>query len=140
MDLKFNAPGAVVPPRETIANIVPNDPKLVIEAHIRTEDVSRVHQGQIAEVRFTAYKHRTTPSVEGKVLYVAADRSVDRVNGSPYYVVLVEAEPASLAKAEDIKLQAGMPAEVYIKGEERTPLEYLLEPVTQILHKAGREG
>ena len=61
MDLKFNAPGAVVPPRETIANIVPNDHKLVIEAHIRTEDVSRVHQGQIAEVRFTAYKHRITP-------------------------------------------------------------------------------
>jgi len=53
---------------------------------------------------------------------------------------LVEAEPASLAKAEDIKLQAGMPAEVYIKGEERTPLEYLLEPVTQIVRKAGREG
>jgi HlyD family type I secretion membrane fusion protein len=140
MDLKFNAPGAVVPPRETIANIVPNDPKLVIEAHIRTDDVSRVHQGQIAEVRFTAYKYRTTRMVQGKVLYVAADRSVDRINGSPYYVVLVEAEPASLAKAEDIKLQAGMPAEVYIKGEERTPLEYLLEPVTQILHKAGREG
>ena len=140
MDLKFNAPGAVVPPRETIANIVPKDPKLVIEAHIRTEDVSRVHQGQIAEVRFTAYKYRTTRMVEGNVLYVAADRSVDRVNGSPYYVVLVEAEPDSLAKAQDIKLQAGMPAEVYIKGEERTPLEYLLEPVTQILHKAGREG
>ena len=140
MDLKFNAPGAVVPPRETIANIVPKDPKLVIEAHIRTEDVSRVRQGEIAEVRFTAYKYRTTRMVEGKVLYVAADRSVDRVNGSPFYVVLVEAEPASLVKAQDIKLQAGMPAEVYIKGEERTPLEYLIEPVTQILHKAGREG
>jgi membrane fusion protein, type I secretion system len=140
MDLKFNAPGAVVPPRETIANIVPKDPKLVIEAHIRTEDVSRVHHGQIAEVRFTAYKYRTTRMVQGKVLYIAADRSVDRINGSPYYVVLVEAEPASLGKADDIKLQAGMPAEVYIEGEERTPLEYLLEPVTQILHKVGREG
>jgi HlyD family type I secretion membrane fusion protein len=140
MDLKFNAPGAVVPPRETIANIVPKDPKLVIEAHIRTEDVSRVHHGQSAEVRFTAYKYRVTRMVEGKVLYVAADRSVDRVNGSPYYVVLVEAEPASLFKAGDIKLQAGMPAEVYIKGEERTALEYLLQPLTQILHKAGREG
>jgi len=139
MDLKFNAPGAVVPPRETIANIVPNDPKLVIEAHIRTEDVSRVHQGQIAEVRFTAYKYRVTRMVEGKVLYVAADRSVDRVNGSPYYVVVVEAAPASLGKAGDIKLQAGMPAEVYINGEERTPLQYLLQPLTQILHKAGRE-
>ena len=87
----------------------------------------------------TAYKYRVTGG-RGKVLYVAADRSVDRVNGSPYYVVLVEAEPASLFKAGDIKQQAGMPAEIYIKGEERTALEYLLQPLTQILHKAGREG
>ena len=38
-----------------------------------------------------------------------------------------------------MRLQAGMPAEVYIKGEERTPLQYLVEPVTQMLQRAGRE-
>jgi hypothetical protein len=32
-----------------------------------------------------------------------------------------------------------MPAEVYIKGEERTPLQYLVEPVSQVLRRAGRE-
>jgi hypothetical protein len=32
-----------------------------------------------------------------------------------------------------------MPAEVYIKGEERTPLQYLAEPVTQVLRRAARE-
>jgi len=52
----------------------------------------------------------------------------------------VEADPGSLAKAgDDVKLLAGMPAEVYIKGEERTPLMYLVEPVTQVLRRAGRE-
>ena len=30
-----------------------------------------------------------------------------------------------------------MPAEVYIKGEQRTPLQYLVEPVTQVLRRAG---
>ena len=38
-----------------------------------------------------------------------------------------------------MKLQAGMPAEVYIQGDERTPLQYLLEPLTQVLRRAGRE-
>jgi epimerase transport system membrane fusion protein len=28
---------------------------------------------------------------------------------------------------------------VFIKGEERTPLQYLVEPVTQLLRRAGRE-
>jgi HlyD family secretion protein len=53
--------------------------------------------------------------------------------------VLVEADPASLATAGDLKLLAGMPAEIYIQGEERTPLQYLIEPITQVLRHAARE-
>jgi epimerase transport system membrane fusion protein len=139
INLRYATPGAVVPPRETIADIVPVDPRLVIEAHIRTDDVSRVQQGQAAEIRFTAFKYRTTRMVEAKVIYVAADRTVDRATGQPYYVALLEANAASLANAQGVKLQAGMPAEVYIRGEQRTPLQYLTEPVTQVLRHAARE-
>jgi HlyD family type I secretion membrane fusion protein len=139
INLKFTTPGAVVSPREPIVDIVPVNPRLVVEAHIRTEDVSRVQQGHPADIRFTAFKYRTTRMVEGKVFYVAADRTVDRATNQAYYVALVEADPASLAKAGEVKLQAGMPAEVYIKGEERTPLQYMIEPVTQVLRRAGRE-
>jgi HlyD family secretion protein len=32
-----------------------------------------------------------------------------------------------------------MPAEVYVKGEERTALQYLLEPLTQVMRRAARE-
>jgi membrane fusion protein, epimerase transport system len=139
MNLRYTSAGAVVPPRETIADIVPADPRLVIEAHIRTEDVSRVQQGQAAEIRFSAFDYRTTPLVEGKVFYVAADRSVDRATNRPYYVAMVEADAAAMSRAGALKLQAGMPAEVFIKGDERTPLQYLAEPVTQVLRRAARE-
>lgn len=139
INLKFTTPGSVVAPREPIADIVPSNPRLVVEAHIRTEDVSRVQQGQAAEIRFTAFKYRTTRLVAGKVFYVGADRTVDRATNQAYYVALVEADAASLAQAGEVKLQAGMPADVYIKGEERTPLQYLVEPVTQVLRRAGRE-
>ena len=139
MNLKFTSPGAVVSPREPIADIVPTDPRLLVEAHIRTEDVSRVQQGQAAEIRFTAFKYRTTHMVAGKVFYVSPDRLVDRATNQPYYVAMVEADAASLGNATEVKLQAGMPAEVYIKGEQRTPLQYLIEPVSQVLRRAGRE-
>ena len=139
INLRFATPGSVVPPRENIADIVPVDPRLVIEAHIRTDDVSRVQQGQAAEIRFTAFKYRTTRMVEAKVIYVAADRAIDRATGQPFYVALLEADAASLASADGVKLLAGMPAEVYIRGEQRTPLQYLLEPVTLVLRHAGRE-
>ncbi len=139
INLKFTTPGSVVAPREPIADIVPTNPRLVVEAHIRTEDVSRVQQGQPADIRFTAFKYRTTRLVTGKVFYVAPDRTLDRATNQPYYVALVEADAASLAQAGEVKLQAGMPAEVYIKGDERTPLQYLVEPVTDVLRRAGRE-
>ncbi len=118
---------------------MPTDPRLVVEAHLRTEDVGRVTQGQGADIRFTAFQYRSTKLVQGKVFYVAPDRSVDRATSQAYYVALVEADPASLAQAGEMKLQAGMPAEVFIKGEQRTPLQYLVEPVTQVLRRAARE-
>ncbi len=139
VNLKFTSPGAIVSPREPIAEIVPADPRLLIEAHIRTEDVARLHQGQRAEIRFTAYRYRTTDLVEGKVVYLSPDRAVDRMTNLPYYVALVEADQTSLGKSAEIKPQAGMPAEVYIKGEERTPLQYLVEPLTQVMRRAARE-
>lgn len=137
--LKYASAGAVIPPRDTIADIVPDDSALVTEARIRPEDINRIHPGQAADIRFTAFQYRTTSMVRGKVSYVSADRLVDRDSGLPYFQVQVEADPGSLAAAGDLKLLAGMPAEVYVIGEERTPLQYLLEPVTQVLRTAARE-
>ena len=137
--LRFTAPGAVIAPREAIADIVPNNPRLVIEARIRTEDISRIRKDQAADIRFTAFKYRTTKLVQGRVSYVSGDRLTDQAANAVYYSILIEVDPASLASSGEIQLQAGMPAEVYVKGEDRTPLQYLAEPVTQILRRAGRE-
>jgi len=73
------------------------------------------------------------------VVYVSGDRLVDRDGSNAYYTALIEADPASLAAAGAIKLIAGMPAEVYLNGEERTPLQFLIEPVTQVMRRAARE-
>jgi membrane fusion protein, epimerase transport system len=139
INLRFSTPGAVVAPREPIADIVPANPRLLVEARLRTEDVSRVHRGQPARIRFTAFAYRSTRLIDGQVVYVSPDRLVDAHSGQAYYVAQVEADAASLAQQREIRLQAGMPAEVYLLGEERTPLQYLVEPLTQVLRRAGRE-
>jgi len=138
--LKYTTAGSVIAPRETIAEVVPLNAHLVVEARIRTEDIDRVHQGQAADIRFTAFNRRITKLVSGHVVYIAGDRQVDPATNQPYYVALIETDAASLKEAGDLKLQAGMPAEVYLKGEERTALQYLLEPVTTAMRRAGRES
>jgi len=139
MNLRFTNAGGVLSPREPIADIVPANPRLVVEAQIRPEDIRRVQQGQLAHIRFSAYNSLTTPMVDGRVAYVSADRNLDRQTQQAWYTVMIEADQASLRKAGNLALQAGMPAEVFIQGEERTPLEYLVEPVTVVLRRAGRE-
>ena len=141
--LRINTPGAVLVPREPVAEIVPSNPRLIIEGQIQTQDINRVQKGQEANLRFTAFTYRTTDMAKGSVSYVGGDRQVQRENGMPYYVINIDVDPESVKHAvrdvPDAKLQAGMPVEVYLNGENRTVMQYLLEPLTQLMRRAGRE-
>ena len=139
IDLKFTSPGAVVRPGEAIAEVVPSDTPMLLEAQIRPEEVNHVYVGQPVRIKFTAFKYRNTTMVTGKVRYVSADRFTDKVTQLPYYSVSIVADPASLQDADDLKLQAGMPAEVYLDGGQQTALQYMVEPVTSVWRKAGRQ-
>jgi hypothetical protein len=139
IDLKFTSPGAVVRPGEPIAEIVPSEAQLLIEARIRPEDVSHVYLDQNAKVKFTAFRYRSTSMATGKVTYVSGDRLIDRANNFPYYSVIILVDADSLRTAGGLKVTAGMPAEVYIEGTKQTPLQYITEPITSTVRKAGRQ-
>jgi HlyD family type I secretion membrane fusion protein len=136
--LKVFSQGAVVGPREVLMEIVPEEKRLIVEARIRPEDINYVRPGSAADVRLTAFKQRTTPLAQGKVSYVSGDRLVDQQNGQAYYVVHVDVPPERLEQ-EGLRLQAGMPAEVFVRTDTRTTLDYLLAPVTSYLRRAMRE-
>lgn len=139
--LRVFSAGAVVGPRDVLLEVVPDDRTLIVEARIRPEDVNHVKQGSMADVRLTAYKQRSTPLVEGRVLYVSGDRLVDGqgTSAQAYYAVHVEVPASSLAAAGNLHLQAGMPAEVYIRTGSRSMLDYVLAPITNFLRRGMRE-
>jgi len=139
IDLRFTSPGAVVRAGEPIAEIVPHGADLVVEALVRPEEISHVAVEQRARVRFTAFKHRATSMVTGTVTYVSGDRLLDRATSAPYYSALIALDPRSLEAAGGLPVQAGMPAEVYIEGATQTPLQYLVEPITATIRRAGRQ-
>ena len=139
VDLKVTSVGAVIAPREPILDIVPEDPDLLVEARVRPEDVNYVRIDSLADVRLTAFRQRITPTVEGKVVYISADRLVDKATNTPYYAVHVRVSPEALRKAGDLKLQAGMPAEVFIQTQSRNALQYMVDPVLGFLQRSLRE-
>lgn len=139
VDLKVTTVGFTVGPREPLMDIVPANPDLIVEARIRPEDINNVREGAEADVRLTSFKQRLVPVVAGKVSYVSADRLTERQTGAPYYAAYVRIDPAALQEAGNLHLQAGMPAEVYVRTVDRTALMYLLDPVTGYIRKAMRE-
>jgi len=139
VDLKITTVGAVIAPREPILDIFPENADLLIEARVRPEDMSFVNLDARADVRLTGFRRRLTPTVSGTVTYISADRLVDKErNNMPYYAVHVRVLPASLKEA-NLHLQAGMPAEVFIRTTARSALEYLVDPIVAFLQRSMRE-
>lgn len=137
--LKFTSRGAVVRPGEQIAEIVPEEDKLIIEARIRPEEVNHVYPNQKAYIKFSAFKYRHVAMADAKVVHVSADRLTDPATNFPYFSVMVETDDSFFQQVKDFKLQSGIPAEVYIEGSQQTTLQYLLEPVLSTMRRAGRE-
>ena len=138
--LKITSPGTVIGPRDVVMEIVPQTADLIVEGRVRPEDVTRIRHGASVDVKLTAFSHAQTSTVSGSVEYLSADVFTDQASGARFYTVQVHVSPEALKKAGDVYLQAGMPAEIYIKTQRRTIAEYLFEPVTAYLGRAMREN
>jgi epimerase transport system membrane fusion protein len=131
LDLTVHTLGAVIPPGGKLLDIVPQNEKLLVEARVSPLDIDRVHAGQRAEIRFSAFKSRTTPRIDGRLIAVSADRLVDKEDKAAYYLARVEITPSGVQALahQQLELVPGMPAEVLINTGERTLFQYLVDPI-----------
>lgn len=143
LGLAVHTLGAVVPPGGRLLEIVPQDQKLIIEAQVAPIDIDRVKVGQVAEVRFSAFKTRDVPTIEGTLISVSADRiagdNKERNSAeTAYYLARVAVSPVGLEtlSAADLELVPGMPAEVLINTGARTLVQYLMKPLTDSFKRA----
>ncbi|MBI1207185.1 MAG: HlyD family type I secretion periplasmic adaptor subunit [Azospirillum sp.] len=131
--------GAVIAKGEKVMEIVPNRRQLMVEASIRTEDITYVRPGMVAEIRLTGLKQRTAPVLDGKVTHVSADRLTDPRSGAAYFLINVSIDEDDLARNTQLELYPGMPALVMIPTGKRTALDYLMRPLLDSLSVAFRE-
>lgn len=141
--LAVHAPGEVIKPGAHLLDIVPGNEKLIVEAKLSPQDVDQIRVGQMAEVRFTAFRQREMPKIQGQLATLSADRMVDDVNGQkmPYYLGRVVITPEGVRQLQHLKLDlvAGMPADVIVKTGERTFWHYLTAPVTDLVSRSLKE-
>lgn len=139
INLAFTAVGNVVKPGEPIMEIVPTGENMVIESRLRPTDRGYVAEGQRAMVKISTYDFARYGGLEGEVILVAADTSIDD-NGMPYFRVVVQPEKTYLGDTRGVlPIMPGMEATVDIHTGQKTVMDYLIKPVLKLKHEAFRE-
>lgn len=130
--------GQVVTTGTTLAEIVPEDDVLLINASILPKDIAYVRAGQSAKLGFTAYDIAIYGQIEGFVKKIAAN-TTSTEDGQSFYEAMIEVDVKKIKDNNDIILQPGMIADVSIIGEERTVMSYILNPITKLSKRALQE-
>ncbi|WP_176592710.1 HlyD family type I secretion periplasmic adaptor subunit [Sphingobium sp. EM0848] len=138
--LSYSTVGGVVPPMQTIMQIVPDSDRLTIEIHISPYDIDQLHLGQKAVARFTAFNLQSTPELTGTVARIAPERTVDDRTGNSFYKAEVEIDEQQLRRLGALQLKPGMPVECFVQTEKRSLLSYITKPLRDQFNRAFREN
>ncbi|MEM9436654.1 MAG: HlyD family efflux transporter periplasmic adaptor subunit [Pseudomonadota bacterium] len=131
-NLSVTTIGGVVRPGEEIAQIIPLDDALYVEARVAPENIANVRPGQPATIKLSAYDFAVYGSLEGVVQNVSADTFEDEraPDGDPHYRVAVAVDLSNLSERQRlIGLRPGLRAVVELHTGEKTILQYLMKPL-----------
>jgi hemolysin D len=155
--------GGVVTPAQTLMVVVPDGPKLEIEAALPNRDVGFVQVGQPAEIKIEAFSYTRYGLLRGKVRLIGRDtlhstRPSDAVDKDPlagkqtpvrqedsperessYNVFIALDETTMDTEQGKMQLGPGMAATAEIKTGERRVIEYVLSPILRYRHDSLRE-
>jgi HlyD family type I secretion membrane fusion protein len=139
MNLDVHTKGAVIKPGDTVAEIVPQNDQLEVEAHVKPEDADDVYVGMAARVNLSAYKQRRLPMIIGTVTGISPDRITDPHTEQSYFNALISVDRAALKPYPDARIIPGMPVEVAMQTGAHTALDYFIEPIRAVLRNGMRE-
>lgn len=140
MGLQVTTPRSVLRPADAILHLVPQDQPLVITARISPVSVGAATVGQAGEVVFRAFATEAVPPLRARVTRLSPDALTDPQTGQSYFSAELQLLPGELFRLGDRTLLPGMTAEIFLHTESRSPLAYLVSPLTDVLRRALRES
>ncbi len=137
----YHTAGGVIEAGKPIMEILPRDAPLIVETQVSRSDIDAVEIGQKAAVRLSSLNQRTTPVLEGTLVYVSADALTTQTDGvaQEIYIARIDLPPEELQRIKGFNPTPGMPAEVMIETSARTFAQYLIKPIEDSLSRAFRE-
>lgn len=133
--------GGSVRAGESVAEIVPLDDALLVEADVKPQDIAFLRKGQPVRVKLTAYDFTRYGALDGTIIRIGAS-AVRRSehDDQEVFVIVVRTEGAILDAAGDqVVILPGMTAEVDILAGKRRVIDYMLQPLERVRERAFRD-
>lgn len=128
--------GDVLQPAEPVLYVVPQSEPMAILARVEDLDEPDVFKGQEVSLKFLSLDHSRGPEILGRLEHKSADVFEDSSSGQRYFEVEISVPSAALSLLGQ-PITPGMPVDGFIRTSDRTPLDYILEPVLQAISRIG---
>lgn len=133
--------GAVVQPKDLVAEIAPQGSPLIIRAQISTAQSGSLREGLPVKLKFDSYPFQDYGVVEGKVEYISPTTvEADKSNGekATYTLEIALKQHCILTKTKCIELRPGDTATAEVILRQRRLIDFILDPFKK-LQKGGLE-
>jgi len=133
--------GASIGAGQPIVEVVPSADALTVEAMVSPKDIASVRLGQRAKVNITAYESGIYGGMNGRVVTISPDATVDERTGESHYTVRVRADAQNFRGpgGQRLVIGPGMTADVNLIGDKRSVMAYIMSPFTRLREDAFRE-
>jgi membrane fusion protein, adhesin transport system len=133
--------GSSIGPGQPIVEVVPSNDTPTVEALVAPKDIGFVRIGQKARINVTAYDSAIYGGMEGQVVTISPDATVEERTGESHYTVRIRADAKSLrdSSGKPLTIGPGMTAEVSLLGDKRSIMAYILTPIARLGETAFRE-
>lgn len=131
--LYLNTPGSAIEPYAPLAEIVPENAPLIVEAMVDPLDIDEVRTLQTAEIVFSGFDRSEVDPVIATVEFVSPSSRMDERSGAQFYVVRLLVDRTGLPP-----IRPGMPAQTYFNTAPHTFAQYLAAPILDSLRKTFR--
>jgi membrane fusion protein, adhesin transport system len=134
--------GAVLQPGKDVAEIVPLDDSVLLEARVAPKDIGTLRVGQSATLRLSAYDYAVFGGLKGKLELISPDTVTDEKGNAFYLVRVRSAKPSEQDGSIGSKTNPiipGMTGSVDMLTGSRTVLTYFLKPIFRAQQRAFTE-
>lgn len=136
-ELPISREGAVVQPKQLIAEIAPRTNKMVFKGEISTEESESLRSGEQKDVKlkFDEFPFESYDIVKGKLTWIAPNSKLvktERGSSTSYEVEVRLAQDCIKHEGRCIPLKSGQPATAEIVIRRRKIMDFILDPFRKL--------